>query len=84
MPSAWRRCGRWKSFLDKYRFPLLLCLDPRVKTSVIRISDSISEPADPKGSTVPQPEQPAAEIRSMIETTVNGTGGHLHWISKSP
>lgn len=84
MPSAWRRCRRWKSFLDNYRFPLLSCLDPKVKNSVIRISDSISELADPKGSTVPQPEEPAAEIRSMIETTVKGTGGHSHWISESP
>ncbi|MCK4697929.1 MAG: 1-deoxy-D-xylulose-5-phosphate synthase, partial [Dehalococcoidia bacterium] len=39
--------------------------------------DSINEPADLKGLTLPQLAQLAAEIRSRIVTTVNDTGGHL-------
>lgn len=41
------------------------------------ILDSINEPADLKGLTLPQLAQLAAEIRSRIVTTVDATGGHL-------
>ena len=41
------------------------------------ILDSINEPADLKGLTLPQLAQLAAEMRSRIVTIVNANGGHL-------
>ena len=41
------------------------------------ILDSINEPADLKGLTLPQLAQLAAEMRSRIVTTVDANGGHL-------
>ena len=41
------------------------------------ILDSINEPADLKGLTLPQLAQLAAEIRNRIVTTVDANGGHL-------